>query len=548
MGTRHEPFYWVALVPRGSKKVRVDLTNRVKSFDFEDIESKADKLKLTVDNWDLANFDTPVWRKGNIIEISFGYADAAFAPSRQLLIRKVTGSTTLTVEAVSKAFLMDRVTRCRVFENQTRSQVVEQIARENGFTDDTIDIDDTEETIAFLTQARQTDAKFIRRQASKEGFEFYVDFDGFHFHERRVGQKPVRKLVWFNDGRGEIVDFKIENDISPIPGRKTVRGRNHLQKKDFEVIVDYARDFSPQLAPQAEVTADLLANLGNVARDVIDTTNESFRALTLRKTRGRGKKRKALTVKMTATIIGDPLLLAKTVVNVSGIGNRLSGNYYVKKVRHRISTSGYKCELELRRDGHSENRAQERLFSFIPGQRGGSGGGNSCDDNLRRVQRRIDELIEIRDEIFVNAAKQGVQFGGDFSQFVGGRVRQLRSLRPQVTKNPRSPALTEPVLDDVQNIGIELFNNSVIRQSSGGALGFGRLRGAAQGLSMEADLAKRRCREAASITDPLPNMSAPDADDAFASREQRRLEQQRLEAETKDGRTRYRNRYGRGRR
>jgi len=546
--SRHEPFYWVSLVPRGAKKVRVDLTSRVLSYDFEDVESKADKLKLTVDNWDLANFDTPVWRKGNIIETSFGYADGAFAPARQLIIRKVTGATKLTVEAVSKVFLMDREMRLRVFENQKRSDIIRTIAMENGFSEDTIEIDDTGEVIPFVTQSRMTDAKFMRRLASKEGFEFYVDFDGLHWHERRIGQKPVRKLTWFNDQRGEILDFDIENDISPIPGKKTVRGRNHLTKKNFEFVVDYTRDFSPQLAPQAEVTADLLSGLGNVARIALDTTSEAFEAIGIRKTKGRGKKEKALTVKMKATIIGDPLLLAKTVVNISGIGGRLSGNYYTKKVRHRIGTSGYKCELELLRDGHSENRAQEKLFAFIPGEGGASGGALSCIDNLKRVQVRIDELIQIRDEVWVGAAKKGATFGAEFSQFIGSRVRQLRALRPQVTKNPKSADITVPVLNDVFNIATELYNNETLRLSARGALGLGRVRGSAHGLAMDAESARRKCRLAAGVTEPLPNKASPDADEAFNSREQKRLEQQRLQAETQaDGTTRYKNRHGRGR-
>jgi hypothetical protein len=47
----------------------VDLSERVLSFVFEDSKKKADKLQLTVDNWNLRNFDAPVWKKGNMLEV-----------------------------------------------------------------------------------------------------------------------------------------------------------------------------------------------------------------------------------------------------------------------------------------------------------------------------------------------------------------------------------------------------------------------------------------------------------------------------------------------
>lgn len=548
---RSEPFYWVSLVPKGAKKVRVDLTQRVLSFDFEDIESKADKLSLTVDNWDLANFDTPVWRKGNIIEIGWGYADGDHAPARQLIIKKVTGSVKLKVEAVSKSFLMDRVTKSKVFENQKRSDVVQTIAEENGFSADSIDIEDTKETMSSITQAKQTDARFLRKLAAREGFEFYVDFDGFHWHSRRIGQKPVRELKWFSDQRGELKSFNIDNDISPIPGgipgRKTVRGRNPLTKKNFEFVVDYAKDFSPHLAPQAEVTAELLSGLGNMARDVFDTTMEALPSVALRKERGRGQKRKFLTVKMKAAIIGDPLLLAKTVVQISGIGNRLSGNYYVKSVRHKISGNGYTSSLELLRDGHKENRSQESLFTFVPGGRGGVGAPSDggCTAMLNRVSFLITDLRSVRDAVYIARHKAGAKIHSSFSQFIGTRIRQLEALKPSVTANPNSPPLTNPVLSQIQNLAIEIWNNKFLetksksRAEDGAGKGrYGLIRGSAHILAGEADRARRTCRAAAELREAALNAKIAEARAGGKSAEVQRLERQRLTAETrtdKDG-------------
>ena len=85
---RTEPVFYVKVAPEGEGAERVDLSHKVLSFVFEDSEKKADKLLLTVDNWDLKNFDDPVWRKGNILEVSWGYP-GDMAPARSDLRRGV---------------------------------------------------------------------------------------------------------------------------------------------------------------------------------------------------------------------------------------------------------------------------------------------------------------------------------------------------------------------------------------------------------------------------------------------------------------------------
>ncbi len=527
------PLYYVKLIPKGTKGVRVDLTNRVLSFEFEDNESKADKLRLKVDNWDLANLDTPVWRKGGILEVTWGYP-GRLAPARQVVIKKVTGFTTLSVEGFSKKFLMDRIQRCRVFENKKRSDMVKQIAEENGFGSDVQFIQDTEEVIEFQTQAKQSDAHFVRKLAQKEGFEFYVDFDGIHFHERQVGQKPVRTFRWYGDApsnrEASILSFNIENDTSPIPGRSTTRGRNHFKKEDFEFVVDYTTDFSPQLAPNAEVTANLFAGLGNAALDIIDATSETLASVGIRRARGRGKKRKHLTVKAKMGILGDPELLAKTVLSIEGIGNRLSGNYYLKKIVHKISESGYDCQCDIIRDGHKESKKQERLFSFVPSS-GGAGGVSTCLSSLKYVQDRIDDFADTRDEVFISVHKKGVTISGDLSQFLGTRIRTLKTLRPQVTANPKSNSLTIPVLDDIQNTATEIFNNETLRLSAGGALGLGKIRGAAHGLASAADRAKRTCKAEEADRSAQSNTQSESSRKSASNQETEaeRIERQRLE-------------------
>lgn len=355
---RTEPVFYVKVAPEGGGSERIDLSEKVLSFVFEDSEKKADKLQLSVDNWDLRNFDDPVWKKGNILEVSWGYP-GDMAPARECVIQKVTGFQTLSIEALAKSILMHKVARCRVFENKKRSDVVREIAEENGYGGAIQDIEDSGEVLPIITQARQTDAQFLKRLADKEGFEFYVDFDGLHFHQRRLGQRPVRVLRWYTAPEvGEILTMNIENDVTAKAGAVSVRGRDPITRQDIDARGSNATTTRDSLAPVIELvdpeTGTTRLERRNVSEDVRPSP-QATAGTARREADARFRRGQQTAVELTATVLGDPSLLAKTVVEIQGIGQRLSGKYYVKEAKHKIDSSGFTVELKAASDGHSQS-------------------------------------------------------------------------------------------------------------------------------------------------------------------------------------------------
>ena len=354
---RSEPVFYVKVTPEGGGSERVDLSEKVLSFQFEDSDKKADKLVLAVDNWDLSNFDDPVWRKGKLLEVAWGYP-GEMAPAREVVIQKVTGFQTLNIEGHAKSVLMNRVARCRVFENKSRSEVAAEIAKENGYGAALQDIEDTGEPLPLITQARLTDAQLLRRLAHQEGFEFYVDFDGLHFHQRRLGQKPVRAFRWYTAPEvGEVISINIENDVTAKPGVVQVKGRDPITRKDIDQKGSNASTKRDTLADVIELVdpetgATRLAK--RTASAEVRPSADTSPAAAKRRADAQYRRAQDSTVELTATVIGDPALAAKTVVEFQGISQRLSGKYYVKEARHRIDGGGYTVELKCLRDGTSE--------------------------------------------------------------------------------------------------------------------------------------------------------------------------------------------------
>ena len=458
---RSEPQFFVRVTGE-SGEARVLVTNaggdgeplpdgvsRVMSFEYKDDERRADTLKLTINNEDLSNFDDPAWKKGNRMTVRWGYP-GRMAPARQLIITKVTGFRQLTIEARAESVLMNRIIKCRLFENKKISTVVAEVASENGFSAEVQDIDDTEVVMPSIQQARLTDAQFLRRMANREGFEFYVDFDGFHFHRRRVEQRPVRRYRYYTDPSvGEIVNITIENDITAKPARVRVRSRNPMEGEDNDSTADTSGggeltqvlDFDEEAGRTRVVFRDsqgrrfatrddaakareegsepmLVRNQltsvlelldrgsarsdteANAAQETTEPNSETDGSAVRREANARQRRHQQTAIKMKMDVVGDPLQFAKTVIQLEGVGQRLSVRYWVKSVTHKLGP-GYMMNLECVSDGHGGHSVTSRaargieLIDAGPAQRGRRNRQNGPEGG--ETDGETDELTQVLD-------------------------------------------------------------------------------------------------------------------------------------------------------
>lgn len=368
----HEPVFFVRVKPSEGGDARVDLSSRVTRFEYEDNENAADKLTLSVDNWDLANFDDPVWKKGNILEVSWGYP-GVMAPIRTVQIREVKGFQVLQIEAHGKEVIANRVVKTRVFENTSRSAVVLKIANELGYkSDDVLHIQDTEIVHETITQSRLTDAQFIRRLAHKEGFQWFIDYDGFHFHERDVAQPAIRTYTYYNIGHTDsnIITIDIDNDVTAKPGRVKRKGRDPLNRKDVEGEASNDTDSKRGLTSEKVEIIDPESgdSLGfrDIGQEDTKPTSEESDAAARREAAGRFRNVQQVAVKLNLTVRGDPTILAKTVFLLENVGKRLSQRYYIRKAVHLVE-NGYTVRIEAVSDGTGGHSTKSRLASGLSG-------------------------------------------------------------------------------------------------------------------------------------------------------------------------------------
>jgi len=337
----------------------LELTGRIIAFTYEDAEKKADQVSLQLDNFDLALFERAELVGGATLEVSWGYP-GNMAPPRRVVVKKLKGFQTLTIDGQATSVLMNREAKTRAWANKSRADVVREIAAEHGYEGEFLDVEDTGEVLDTINQSAETDARFLRRLAAREEFEYFVDDAGFHWRARNQAAAPTHVLTWFSDpGRGDIISLTVESDLQRRAGRVEVRGRDPLAKATVESAATSATVERATLSDVLEVvdreTGETSLQERNATTSV-HPTSATTTAAAERESAARFRRAERETVKLALQVVGDPTLRAKQVVEVRGISSLLSGKYYVTEAKHVLSSSGYVVDLKLTRDGTGARR------------------------------------------------------------------------------------------------------------------------------------------------------------------------------------------------
>jgi len=346
----------ITLLPdeKAASGTPVDLAGRILGFTYEDSERKADKVSIVLDNFDLSLFESKALVGGAVLEVSWGYP-GCMAPARRVVVKKLKGFTTLTVEGQALSSLMNRKAKTRRWENVTRAAVAKKIAAEYGYSGSFVDIDDTGEVFEVINQSAETDARLLKRLAAREEFEFFVDHTGFHFHERRQNMAPTHVLTWYADpGRGDVLSVNVESDLTRRAGKVAVKGRDPKAKTTLNSSATSSTVKRSTLGEVVEVVdpeSGATSLQTRNATESVHTTSGSTQKRVKREASARFRRAERASVKLSLKVVGDPTLAAKGVVEVRGISSLLSGKYYVRDIKHIISTSGYTCDLKASRDG-----------------------------------------------------------------------------------------------------------------------------------------------------------------------------------------------------
>jgi len=338
------------------------LQDRLLSFTFDDEEKKLDQATLVLRNTDLKLLDEPAFVKGQRLRVQWGYPGDMGAP-RDVIVQKVSGTDPLTVKARSPAILMDRKPRRRIWSWMSHSAIAIEIAKEYGFEGELLHVDDTSEIVYHEVSQRVSDMRFLSKLAKRNGFVFYLDHLGFHFHRRPFELQPTRIYIYAADpGQGDVLALpSFEGNLTRGVTRVRTLARDPITKEWSEAYGS-SKDTEFTSLGKEEEDGDPDDYQGERQIRVTRQVDRPIFLMPTSEAKLRADARWRLTAegKYSAKwkTIGHPEIGAKQVVELLGVGDTWSGNYYLTKVRTLIKPGQFVQELEGKKNALDQVKAR----------------------------------------------------------------------------------------------------------------------------------------------------------------------------------------------
>jgi phage protein D len=198
------PNMWMGVPYRMSKQgkqygIPIDISEKLLSFKYEDEERKTDKCEITIENYDLVEFDNPIWKKGGLLEVTWGYP-GQMTPPRKVVIQKVKGGRELTIEALGQEELLNRVKQTKVWKGKTLGQIAQDVWQAHS---------------GVLQEQASLDSA-LDRQESADPAEFtawYKRVAAWYY----IGGKPQYSRKSY-DYRGLFRDIQAGHVVDPMQG------------------------------------------------------------------------------------------------------------------------------------------------------------------------------------------------------------------------------------------------------------------------------------------------------------------------------------------
>jgi phage baseplate assembly protein V len=344
-----EPFY----APRfeillSGVTLAADLTEQVVSLTLETDLDMAGTFSLTVRNPDNRLLDSALLDIGKNVEIHLGYGPDLF-PAFLGEIASVEpsfptdGSPVIQVTGYDKSF---RLRRNRpeptTHTSSTDALIAARIAVENGL----IPVVDPTPSLPKDIPQNESDFAFLKSRAEKYHFDVYVEWDRLHFQFPRP-QAAARVLEWGTN----LSSFNARISGAGLAGLQVVRGYNQELAQAV---------YAAALAVDLD-THNLVERLGGTAMDLLGSlVSEGIREGTVSNPLDAADLARSLLTDLLegmyegeGSCVGLPDLTAGAFVEIRGVGKRFSGTYRVRKVTHRLDSSGLRTDFAITQRGHS---------------------------------------------------------------------------------------------------------------------------------------------------------------------------------------------------
>lgn len=330
------------------------LKERMILFEFSDHERKKDQLKIVLRNQDFAILENSLFVKGQKFAVTWGWPGRMKNP-RRMVVTKVKGGNPMSVFMLDTTQLFDKEKVSRDWENATDSEVVRELAHGHGYRGTFLHIDETTSR-HDVVQRFMTDARFIAKLARRNGFEFWVDSSGLHWHKRRTTGDSAKTYIYRTDpGVGDILgEPKFDVNLSKGVSKVKVIARDPRTKQIWEKIGGPDNTEFDSIGEEDEMgnpdDTEQGLRAGRLSRIDVRYSGMLTEQEAQEEANARYREEVKGRYKMSFEAIGDSHVGAKLLISVFGISDSWDGMFYVQECIDTIQGGKFTQKIKTQKD------------------------------------------------------------------------------------------------------------------------------------------------------------------------------------------------------
>lgn len=254
----------------------------------------------------------------------------------------------LSVVAFDATALMSLEEKVRAWPGVADSDIATSIFGEYSLTPDVEATQPTRSEQDLTVIQRGTDIQFLRTLARRNGYECYVELDPNsgspvgHFHPPRLDSDPQGVISVGMGAASSITSLKIRHDmLRPTTASAAGVDVDSLEEQTTEVSAVAAPALGSRSTLGDQPRKLVLGQTGLALTDELQTFAQAVTDRSALAIRAEGE--------LNAQSYGG-IVRAKRPILVRGVGQELSGLYYVERVRHSFEGSDYRQSFTLCRN------------------------------------------------------------------------------------------------------------------------------------------------------------------------------------------------------
>ncbi|MCZ7382191.1 MAG: hypothetical protein O8C64_11565 [Candidatus Methanoperedens sp.] len=293
---------------------------------------------------DWRGVDLKTFKVGDIVKISMGIDSTVEMMTGEITALDYTfgDSSYVEVRGYDRLHRLRFGTMRRSFKDMKDSDIASKVASDVSLSPD---VDDTGTIQPYVFQNNQTNYEFLLERANRIGYEVLVDDKKFIFRKSQEDKTPEVTLQYGID----LLNFSARIKTLTEGSKIEVRGWNVKDKEEITSTATKGSEKSKMKGKESGYEMSEKAFTASAVSVVDDLIIDSKDAENIAKAKYNLNLQEFLTGEGICG--GNPKIRAGKTIEIKGLGDRLSGIYYVASTVHSLSEGAYTTTFRVKRTG-----------------------------------------------------------------------------------------------------------------------------------------------------------------------------------------------------